>query len=266
MLITDKFIMLNYPKTGSSYVRSALKQVYGKNPSRAFRIMEKLHLYRPKIKELMLPKLDEKMYGWRKDQHGTRRQIPAQYQHLPIITVTRDPISRYISGYRYRWWAKFPPGDLNLIKERYPTFPDLSFPEYYTMTHTFGRESRVGKMSLKKDLGILSIQFIQFYFKNPLETLERLDNAYIKAESYQQDLKQITFLHQENLKGELKSFLRDIGFSGEELVFLDSMRRVNVTRDNDASSSVEVAPDIRALIFDRDSLLYNIFPEYLDKG
>ena len=54
MLITDKFVMINFPKTGSTFARKALMQVHA--PSRAGRILQKLKLARPELEELFMLK------------------------------------------------------------------------------------------------------------------------------------------------------------------------------------------------------------------
>jgi len=81
MIITDDFVMLNFPKTGSSFAREALKRLYANR----------------NIIELMLPKITEKRYRDRVDQHGTFRQIPLAHKNKPVLSITRNPLSRFQS-------------------------------------------------------------------------------------------------------------------------------------------------------------------------
>jgi hypothetical protein len=212
--------------------------------------------------EWILKKYRYKYLGVR-NQHGNMRQIPKKYCHLPVVTVTRDPIARYISIFRYRWWVENPPGNLSDIRRVYPKFPDLSFTEFYEMLHTFGRPNRPANMPFKKDLGISTIRFIQFYFNNPDHTMNIIDDDYIEKMRYEDELKKITFLHQENLNKELRDFLLGMGYSEGELEFLKSKNKVNVTENLIEESEVEVTDEILGKIMERDSLLFRIFPEYL---
>ena len=76
MLITDRFVMLNFPKTGSSFARKTLKQIHGYDslPNRALR---RLGLPdRSGMTEILTP---NQLFGerWRKvNQHAAWNQIP----------------------------------------------------------------------------------------------------------------------------------------------------------------------------------------------
>jgi hypothetical protein len=225
--------------------------------------LTRLGLYRPRLKELILPKIDGQQYLGVSDQHGTLRQIPKKYRHLPVVTVTRNPISRYISIFRYRWWVENPPGDLGEIRKKYPQFPDLTFSEFYEMWHKFDRLNRVGNIPLRKDLGISTIQFIQFYFNDPDYILNNIDDDYIQRGQYEDELKNITFLHQENLNAELRDFLLEMGYSERDLGFLKSKAKVNVTENLIGEPEIGVTDEIVGKILERDGLLFRIFPEYM---
>ena len=266
MIITDKFVMLNFPKTGSSFARSALKSIYRQKSSRKRLLAEKLGICKPSMKELMFPKIDEISYYGIKDQHGTLRQIPRAHQYKPVVTITRNPFSRYISTYLYRWWKRYPPAEEQVICERYPNFPDLSFSEYYEMMHEYGRRQRLQNLELKIDLGIHSIQFIQFYFNDPEAILKGIDSDYIEQARYEDDLRNISFIHQENLRKDLVSFLLKVGFEEKDIEFIEQMEKVNVTdkKGTDGDNiSLYLRNDVGQKIMERDRLLFRIFPEYL---
>ena len=75
MLITEKFVLLNFPKTGSTFARETIKQVYGVKNLRFNNTIYKSGIYTPKIFELLLPKIDEGDYNGIIDQHGKYKQI-----------------------------------------------------------------------------------------------------------------------------------------------------------------------------------------------
>lgn len=266
MLITDDFVMLNFPKTGSSFARSVVKRLYQQRQSRFARLLTNIKLHNPNFVELLLPKIDVAVHSHVRDQHGTLRQIPPPHAQKPIISVTRNPYSRYVSTYLFKWWQKYPPAERGIILEGFPDFPDLSFAEYYDMTHLHGTANRLGGVNPKIELGLFTIQFIQFYFKRPEETLREIDDDYIDNERFRDEIGNVTFLHQENLNAELKAFLLSINFEDEELRFIDSMLKVNSTEKTPDEADYRQFYHDRSLrdqILHRERLLFKIFPEYL---
>lgn len=265
MIVTDQFVMLNFPKTGSSFAREVLKRLYGKRRSCLRKIAERLHLAPPTPLDLILPKIDEEIAYGASGQHGTKRQIPEEYRDRPVMTIARNPFTRYVSLYRFRWWARFPPGRVEEIQAAYPGFPDLSFPDYYAMNHRFGGKNRLRDIVPKVELGVHTIQFIQFYFRNPEEVLRNIDEAWIEEERYRDELQHITFLHQENLNEELKAFLLGVGIPAAELEFMDLMEHINVTGGDESERHADYyeGNDIRDRILRHERLLFKIFPMYL---
>lgn len=80
MLVTDSFVMLNYPKTGSSFARKVIKDLYARQPKSWFR--------RRWCKELILPNI--RTCG-ADDQHGCYSQIPPQYRNREVMSIVRNP-------------------------------------------------------------------------------------------------------------------------------------------------------------------------------
>lgn len=260
--------MLNFPKTGSSFAREVIRRLYRQRESPGQRFLASVGLRRPAVLDLKMPKQDEALdYGIR-DQHGAWRQIPPAHRHKPILSITRNPFSRYVSTYLFRWWEKHPPAPRAEIQRRYPQFPDLSFAEYMEMMHTYGRENRLRGLTLPLDLGLHTIQFVQFYFREPEATLARLDDAYIERRQYLQDMPPIRFIHQERLNIELHAALLEVGFSESELRFIHDLERINVTDAGMSPSTTDFwafytdAP-LRQRILQRDRLLFCLFPAYL---
>jgi hypothetical protein len=268
MIITNDFVMLNFPKTGSSFARKVIKQAYAERNSLSRKVLEKLRICNPSVLELMLPKIDESLHYNIKDQHGTLRQIPKPHRNKPKVSITRNPILRYESTYQFRWWEKHPPADMKIILKRYPRFPNLSFSEYYEMIHIYARQNRLFNIAPRLDIGLHTIQFIQFYFNDPESVFKKIDNAYIKERCFREDIGPISFLHQENLNSELRTFLLHNGFKENQVIFIDSMERINVTekkKEDSECAKLLLDNDILNTIIERDRLLFEIFPEYLPR-
>lgn len=265
MLITKEFVMLNFPKTGSSFAREAVKRLYGdikQGNQHIIDIDNEFTNY--SAIELMLPKIDEKNHYSIVDQHGTYRQIPQLHRNKPIVSVVRNPVSRAWSAYKYQWWAKHPPASLQELLTEYPTFPQISFGEYYEIMQTYGRSNRLQGITPKIDLGIQTIQFVQFYFMNPKEILAKIDDDYIESKRYMNDMAPVVFIHQENLRKELIHFLTSVGISRSKLEFISDMGDINVTEGKLHGTDRHVSLDetLKHKILNQEKLLFSIFPEY----
>ena len=249
MLITDDFVMINFPKTASTFTREVLKEVYSNKG----------------FVELFLPGITNKRDGEVLNQHGVLRQIPFEHKEKPILSVIRNPFKRYESLYYYRWWEKHPPADISTILKRYPHFPEISFEEYYEMIHIYGIKNMLGDIIPKIELGLHTTQFVQFYYNNPEQIYKEINNSYIENKLFFNDLKKINFLHQENLVNELKAFLVKKGFSQEELSFIDTKEKVNVSKRENNNDLIVEGSEIYEKIINREKLIFAIFPEYLPK-
>ncbi len=269
MFITEDLLMLNFPKTGSTFAREVLRRVYSKRDTLIEKALVKIGLRKPSVIDLLLPPLDVGIGTGLTNQHGMVRQIPTIYQDRPIVTITRNPLSRYVSTYLFRSWVEFPPTDVQTIKKRYPNYPDLSFSEYYEMMQTYEVEKRLNGITPKIELGVFTIQFIRFYFKDPEAILKKIDLDYIENKEYMNELSKIHFIKQENLNSELKGFLLSVGMTKEELSFMDSMDKINVSKQKKDKSNFKeyyLGTDIEQKVLDRERLLFSIFPDYLPEN
>ncbi|MFZ4414772.1 MAG: sulfotransferase family 2 domain-containing protein [Bacteroidales bacterium] len=266
MLITDRFVLLNLPKTGTTFARTAIRTLYKNKESKLNSFLVHTGLMKPSVEELMMPKIDEIVNYNIKDQHGTYRQIPIEHNHKPIITITRNPFTRFLSGYYFKWWVDHPAADLKVIKETFPKFPDISINEYYEMGLKFGRKNRLKDIIPKYEIGGMSIQFIQFYAKNPESLLSEIDDNYFNTKKYKEDFKHIRFIHQEFLVDEIIEFLVSVGFDKKDLSFINDLPRINVTKTENINLTNfrnYFSEELVQKIVKEERLLFKMFPEYL---
>jgi hypothetical protein len=264
MIITEQFVMLAFPKTGSSYVRNSLKRIHNYN-SLSNRILRRLHLpTNTSMLELILPVTDQKKPPFPASRHVTYNQIPEEHKHKVVASCVRNPFHRYVSVYLFGQWKKTFRDYSEQLMRAFPNFPDLSFEEYYRMIHIFARENRLDDISPKIDLGLHTIQFIQFHFKNPRQALQEIDDAYLDQRRYLDSVAPIVFLHQENLSQELYEFLLSCGYSSSHIGFLLESERVNVTPRDTEQQRLEnfYTPELVQSVLERDRLLFDMFPEY----
>lgn len=226
MLITARFVVLNLPKSGSSFVRAVLKSIHARRrggPSRWRR--------RDGLRELMLPNI--RLPGRARDQHGTVAQIPRRHRDRPIMSVVRDPHMKIVSEYRFRWWAIHPPLPPAALRTLFPAFPDLSFAEFLTLSDHIAA-AKVG-VDVADRLGNLTIEFVQFFFPDPAAALARMSDDYVASGAWRRDMAPVELLRQEDLNRALAGFLRRNGYGEDEVALCLAHRPVNVTAgDNDA--------------------------------
>lgn len=221
-------MVLNYPKTGSTSVRTMLKKVAAIEHKKSLikRTLRKFKIIPPVLQEFILPNI--KTANRPPDQHGTIDQLPDKFKSYTKVSVVRNPFSRFLSLYEFKWWQKYLPIDEDLLKERFPSFPNLSLDEYAQMMVLHDLETMNGSNPL--DLGVQTIQFIQMFFKDAVSILPKVTEEYFYSGQYKEDLEVVHFLRQEDLNNELWNFLEKNGFSARYKDIILNSKRENVTK------------------------------------
>ena len=251
MLITNEFVMLNLPKTGSSFARVVIKEIYEQRQSRKsgmIKALRRLAFKQPSyFIELMLPNI--RLTGIEKpaNQHGTYSQIPPKYLNREIVSIIRDPYSRFMSGYEFRGWEKYPLIPESLLAEHFPHFPSLSVDDYVRLEEFQVVHGMFGGNIPKANVGYQTIQFIQMFFRNPRDVLANLTDEYLNSPDIFHDIADIHFLRQDQLSDDLALFLQKHGFSAEEVQYVRERERVNVTK----SYAID-----RAFLWTKSSIAY----------
>jgi hypothetical protein len=262
MLITDRFVMLNFPKTGSAFTRDALKQLH--RPGRIRQAMEYRGWMKPGLTEhLMLPyfftETQTASEGLVNSEHGVLLQIPQAHRHKPVFSIVRDPIKRLVSAYEFRSWAKHPIPDLDQAMQWFPNFPDLSFEDFFRMN----RELILPYIQPEKmqvQVGPLTTQFIRFYAREPVRTMLSLRENTDLRKDYELHFPQIHFLHTENLNQELHDLLLRLNYSSKRIAFILEKKKKNTTG---RSRTRYLTPEQTAQVHQSERFFYQLFPEYL---
>jgi len=265
LLLTDRFVLLNYPRTGSTFARNALRALYLRRGGAWKAALRRLGLTPTGIRELTLPieRTSAARREGRRSQHGAFSQIPREERRKIVVSITRHPLDRVVSGYELGFWRDHPPADPAVIRWRYPAFPDISFSEFLRMEVEFDTPNVLQGVPLRADVGPRTLHFVRFYAEDPDEALARLTDESIENGEFLRSLPELRFLHTENLADELSAFLQEIGFGAAETALLRRLPRLNVagSRRNrpwaDYFTAEEVA-DFRR----RERLLFRKFPEY----
>ena len=110
MIVTESFVMINYPKTGSAFARKMIKQAYFDRHHSVFRkIAYRMgSATRPYLKILEFPNIRDssERYG-KPDEHGLFCQIPEIHKSKKVISIRRNiyESNRCRSG---RFWHEAP--------------------------------------------------------------------------------------------------------------------------------------------------------------
>jgi len=256
MIITEKIVILNLPKTGSSFVRIVIKNIFLKRNKNI--LAKSLHILGLKSKGYKEIMTEHPIIPNYKDQHGCYDQIPAKYKNNVILSVIRNPYSRLESIYRFKWWAHNPLLTKEELKRNFPNFPDLTFDQFLKL-QDLTNEIMKEKYKICKDIkiGNQTIQFIRFFFKDHKKVLARLNNNYIISGAYKNDICNVTFIKNENLNEELVLFLSKNGFSNEELHLIFNHKKINVS-SNITNQSIVNEKLLLKYINEKEWILFEI--------
>ncbi len=239
MIITDKFVMLNFPKTGSSFARKVIKKLY-----------EQAGL---PLTELKLPNIRNLQSHEKADQHGGYCQIPMEHRNKQVISIVRNPVDRFLSTYIYRAWVYAPTMPLDKVSRYFPDFPELSPTRYLE----FMESSLVYRLGYEVDhpvIGTQSIQAVQIFFKNPPATLRKIFSGDYLKDDLMSEMREIRFLRQENLRVGLFNFLSSLGFSADQLYFIFTDKDSNVTGYDKVNKYDLITDDVRRYIEEKEWL------------
>lgn len=234
MLLTDKFVMLHFPKTGSTFARKAIKQAFlnrRANLSYLHKAFIKLGFIDNSIYEVNEHYIDNHTKT-RKSEHGGYKEIPVKYKNKAIYSIIRDPYSAFLSRFEFRQRkanAHFLVGDL---KEKFPKFPNLNIDEYIEFSKHEEKINFIDKKIYPANvkLGGMSRSIIYLYFKEPNLVFKNLTNNFLQNGDYSGLICDVKFLDQKKLNQELYQMLKHLGFKEADVRFISFEPKTNVTK------------------------------------
>ena len=168
MIITKEIVFLNYPKTGSTFVRKTIKEIYNRRINKSFvkRVLRKLKFPLLGYAELKLEQPEIPGYF---DQHGRYYMIPEKHLNKKIVSVVRNPYDRFMSIYQFKNWQEHPGISNEQIQEHFPNFPDLSIDEFVELKK-INSSNYLAKHGVNNlEIGFQTLQFIDFFLKTALK-------------------------------------------------------------------------------------------------
>jgi len=253
------------PKTGSTFARKVIKDVYDKRTSKNLFLKygQRYKLIKPPYEELLLPNIKFKDgIVSHSDQHGIYIQIPEKHKNKKIVTVVRNIYDRLISSYEFGSFKRNPRLPNNLIEKYLPNYPNLTIDEYIDYLILVSENSFEGKPE-KIKAGIFSLQFIHFFFKEPDRVIQKLNENYLNSDFlFKKDIAPVIFLKQESLNLDLSQFLLNTGFSENEINYVLNHKPVNETEGKANDRNVLLTDKVVDYINEYECFYINVLKSY----
>ncbi len=291
MFITPKFVYIHMPKTGGTFVTSALLRLHNcyqynsTSPSFFTRFFEKT------LKNYLTGKKIEQSnsYGIIIDlppKHNTCHDIPKDEQNKLILSSVRNPYDWYVSQYEFSWWKRtfmYDPQSpeskptpvgfaiesvLPSFQNRYPHFPNISFSEFVGLCT---EASLIYDQKYKTSLGLYTHGFIRFYYRDIEGALSSIkaNNFYISSGEYKSDMFNVHFLKTNYLNQELYSFLLSMDYRRKDIEFLLNLGKIfpevqgeKLGRREGQHWESYYTPTLKQIIREKDWMIFEMFPDF----
>lgn len=253
MILTDQFVMLNFPRTGSTFAREALRTLYRRHPKLG------------PFEELSLPitRTRSALAAGRRSQHGTRQQIPPSHAGKRIVSVVRNPLDRAVSEFELGFWKQNPPGERREIETSFRGFPDLSFEQYLELTWSFGLDDVKQEARLEADVGPQTLHFLRFFATFPDQAIEGLGGEGARSGGLGPLVRGVRFLCAENLVSDLREFLEELGIDRGATRFMRRKKRVNASATRRGCPWSRYFTDAtETRLRHKERFLFELFPRY----
>lgn len=272
MLITDRFVYVHMPKTGGTFVTEALTK-----------------LHRPRTRSVFLRRAIRALgirtgarrpsrYGPLENvqpKHGTCHDVPALHRDKPILSNVRSPYDWYVSQYEFAWWkrtsayhAETRPTPVGFAIEQvlpdfqsaHPEFPEVSFEGFLELcqcaSRTYGADTT---------LGLYTHGFLRYFFRDAEGASRRLDSEYVRSGTCANDMFTVAFLRTHVLNEDLHAFLLSTGYRPKDVAFVRHLERIlpmGLGRRDDQAWEGYYTPALKALVREREWVLFEMFPEF----
>lgn len=263
MILTDSFVVLNFPRTGSTFVRTVLHEL-GLSRWDPRRLLGGSPPALRGLRELLLPidrTANAERLG-RRSQHGRWGQIPASHRHLPVVSVVRHPLDLAVSHFLHDLWRTQPPADEATLRRRFPAWPDLAFGDFLDFQHEFARPDTLKGIRPPSGIGWTTAQFLRFYGRDPDALLAGATDARIDSGELARELPPIRWLRHHRLTDDLVEFLGEMGCTRRQLERVRGHRRENVSGARAGKDwRAYFTPGQETIARHRDRLILGMFPD-----
>ncbi|MFY0593574.1 hypothetical protein [Roseivirga sp.] len=223
MIICKDFILLNNPKTGSTYARAIIKEVYKYKGNFTYKALLKLGLLKPEYLELKHPNLEFPKRP--KNQHGTYAQIPDRHKEKDVLSIVRDPYDKFVSTYEYRYWLKRRPDETILKELQIQDLSKITIDDFVRIQ--LGHIKRKHPILSELQIGGQTLHFILMFFKEPYQVLQNLSEDFFYKGHYKEHLGNVNFLDQRKLSNQLFQYLETKDISDQAMKRAREVQPIN---------------------------------------
>jgi CubicO group peptidase (beta-lactamase class C family) len=262
LIITEKFVLLHFPRRESKLARKAILELYGglrdsgagAGWDGAFIQEARPRVQRRGRKHLAKPAARQFSY----------HELPQAHAGKPALMVMRDPFKQLIASYKRGLWARHPPLPAEKIKEAFPRFPEMDFADFWKFQHTLYLQHLLGGTEPTANIGPQSLEMLAHLAAKPDEVIANISDEYIDSGRYLDDIPPITFLRQENLTRELHDYLLDLGYPAERLAFILDMEEADLSLAQEQPGSIDdyFSPALKRQFRYRERALFELFYNY----
>lgn len=263
MIVTNDFVMINFPKTGSSFARAVVKRAYEIREARwDRRILREAGLRAWPIRERLC---FNPIYGAH-DAHGRVEEILDADRNKVVVSVVRDPVERWLSWYNYSALGlsrdSFLPAFIVLMKSMSEDYPHVTINEFYEIIKCWYRRRR---SMVGLEIGPQTMIFGLFFATDPDGFFNHLREHGGDVEGLARFLpKDLVFLRNESLNSDIVGFLRRFGFTEQEVAFIHEHPRILPSGIGRQAGELRDVIDEETLgkIREEESVVYQIYERY----
>ena len=188
------------------------------------------------------------------------------------MACIRNPYDLYVSHYKFNWWRKYPdlffPRNAELMRRATSEPDNITFAEWVqgVCHEEHGGANRRASLP-GVEIGWQSCEFACYFSRDPNHVLGQPTESEMAA-AFEQSKYNVKFLRMETLNESLYRFLVDVGYPEEQVAFIRTLGKIypgKQTRSSSDSVQHVYTPELKALIRQKERLLFAIFPEYDQK-
>ena len=254
-------VLLNYPRTGSTWMRGVLRRLHGVEHNVLARPLAGTRVGWRGFHELKLPidRTATARSAQRRSQHGCWRQIPAWAGERQVVSVGRHPLAYLHSAFHHGYWRTSPAAPADTIRARLPAFPDLDLAGYLDYLEQFALPDVLQGAEPRAEIGALTAHFLRFFHPRPQQALDELTEARLDGIALLDELPAVRFLRTERLRDDFTALLADQGYAGSAVrdAMEASDRNASAPPPGDAGAP---RPDSIERLLHRERLLARLFP------
>jgi hypothetical protein len=193
---------------------------------------------------------------------------------MPILSIVRHPMDRYVSQFHFGWWRLHPERYCSEAQWKAMNIDPqaMSFSDFIRVSDTFfkgyfnGQKNDFENSKAESPLGWHTEQFIRFYYPNAQTIFSELDEDKIQSGSFKEFEFPVTFLHTEALNQQLVAYLEKVGLNDEKTDFILSQEKLQpkegTQRKSDDAWQTYFDCTLTAFVLQRERLLFERFPHY----